>query len=110
MGKDFIRYNVSIRHLKGFERENRETIYKRVISTHATLEEAIDKLIDISLREDPTFKCEVPDILNEINEQKDELMESEYSIIFETLHDYMPDKKKWYLGSGAFTLKGSALQ
>lgn len=110
MDKDFIRYNISIRHLKGFEKENRQTVYKRVISTHKTLDEAIEKLIDISLQEDPTFKCEVYDIVDEINENKEDLMDEEYSIVFETLHDYMPDEKKWYWGSGAFTLKASALQ
>lgn len=110
MAKNFIRYNISVRHLKGFERENRQTVYKRVISIHETLDEAIEKLINITLQEDPNFKCEVSDIIDEINENKDDLMNEEYSIVFETLHDYMPDEKKWYWGSGAFTLKGSALQ
>lgn len=110
MAKDFIRYNISVRHLKGFEHENRQTTYKRVISTHASLDEAVDKLIDISLKEDPTFKCEISDVMDEIMESKDNLMTEEYSIVFEVLHDYMPEEKKWYWGSGALTLKASALQ
>ena len=110
MTQEFIRYYITVRHMQDFEREHRKTTYLRIISSYDNLDDAIDKLIELSMQEDPSLKGELPIIIGEIKEDLRMLLSDEYSIIFEKMNDYMPDEKKLYWGPGAFTIKGSALQ
>ena len=110
MTQKLIRYNVTVRHLQDFERGHRKTTYIRFISSYESLDDAIDKLIELTMQEDPTLKSDIPVIIEEIKEDPGMLLAEEYSVIFEKMNDYMPDEKKWYWGPGAFTIKGSPLQ
>ncbi len=114
MGMKGTKYDVNVVILYGVEPNLKKKEYaKRVIQSFDNLDDAIDKLVEISIQCDELFDYCSADIRNDIwNYQKDFDDGKPYRIIFENLAYYGAEKGKpvMYMGPGAYSIEKRVVQ
>lgn len=110
MRKSFEKYTIVARHFKGTDDSYMNPVYQRVVSVHNNLNDAINELLYISSFDDPSIMHDADDIKNDIEDCIDTLEYGLcYNIPFSTMHDYMPEQKKWYWGPGTYAISKTTI-
>ena len=102
-----IKFVVSVEHLKGVEKENRKPFYTRVIGIYDNLDDAIDKYIELTTKDqqwaiNPT-KSEIQEVINDIKEDKDFFDKPDN--FYQFMHEEIYDWPNFYVGPGRYTIE-----